>query len=111
MTLCQNGHDIDMVGPGNTYKCRQCQRDSHKRWRDRNLDRIKIYTARTRYRIELGDLPTSCAVCGTDQNLVIDHSHTTKAYRGRLCQACNKGIGFLQDSPDLCRKAATYLGG
>jgi len=39
----------------------------------------------------------------------VDHCHNTGKIRGLLCTQCNRGIGFLQDNPILCRIAAEYL--
>ena len=59
-----------------------------------------------------------CAICGsTDPSgksgrfayFSIDHCHTTGAVRGLLCNHCNRGIGFLQDSPAIVAKALAYL--
>lgn len=39
-----------------------------------------------------------------------DHEHTEPPKpRGILCSPCNQGIGSLQDSPELLRKAALYI--
>ena len=54
-----------------------------------------------------------CAICGnpcnTGNRLSVDHSHKTGIVRGLLCNACNRGLGMLQDSAELLRKAADYL--
>lgn len=51
-----------------------------------------------------------CAICSEESVLVVDHSHVEDgSVRGLLCSSCNKGIGFLQDSPELLRFAARYL--
>jgi hypothetical protein len=59
-----------------------------------------------------------CAICKKPETLIrlekltalrVDHSHLTGANRGLLCDSCNKGIGFLKDSPELCIAAAQYL--
>jgi len=41
--------------------------------------------------------------------LAIDHDHTTGVVRGTLCHRCNKGIGLLQDSPELLQAGIEYL--
>lgn len=50
-----------------------------------------------------------CAICGETKPLTQDHSHDTGLTRDLLCQSCNKGLGFLQDSPERLRSAAEYL--
>lgn len=57
--------------------------------------------------------PDSCEVCGQPPNgmgaLHLDHCHTTKAFRGWLCQSCNIILGNASDDPVLLRKLADYL--
>lgn len=59
-----------------------------------------------------------CAICGTGdpsgnsgrfKYFSVDHCHTTGVVRGLLCNHCNRGIGMLQDSPDILLKAHDYL--
>ena len=60
-----------------------------------------------------------CAVCqktettkhqnGKTTSLCVDHCHSTGRVRGLLCRNCNGGIGKLQESAELLRKAAEYL--
>lgn len=62
----------------------------------------------------------SCAICGkrngldlhrpgAAKELSVDHCHRTGQVRGLLCSDCNRGIGQLQDSPEIVRRAAEYL--
>lgn len=50
-----------------------------------------------------------CRICGATKWLVVDHCHVEQVLRGRLCGACNSGLGFFRDSPILLRRAADYL--
>jgi hypothetical protein len=55
-----------------------------------------------------------CKICETDKpggqgGWHVDHDHDTGQIRGLLCQACNRGIGFLKDNPVLCYAAGDYL--
>ena len=59
-----------------------------------------------------------CAICGKEEatkvngkrvRLSVDHDHKTGKIRGLLCGNCNRGIGNLQDSPGLLKKAIDYL--
>lgn len=55
-----------------------------------------------------------CAICGrppTTKRLGVDHDHVTGEPRKLLCDACNRGIGFLRDDPALLWRAAEYLDG
>lgn len=50
-----------------------------------------------------------CELCGTQENLHIDHNHNTNEIRGVLCTNCNRGLGHFKDSPELLEKAKEYL--
>jgi hypothetical protein len=57
-----------------------------------------------------------CAICLTSDpapwdQLSVDHDHETGRVRGLLCMRCNSCLGYVQDSPDLLRKAVRYLEG
>ena len=48
-------------------------------------------------------------LCGTEEDLVIDHDHRTNKVRHNLCRTCNLGIGKLGDNLDLLKNAVKYL--
>jgi hypothetical protein len=56
-----------------------------------------------------------CAICrglppeNRKTRLAVDHCHDTKKIRGLLCDACNRGIGYFKDSPELLRTAIAYV--
>lgn len=55
-----------------------------------------------------------CAICTKHQSefkkaLHVDHDHKTSKVRGLLCTRCNPGIGYLQNSPTICKAAYEYL--
>ena len=59
-----------------------------------------------------------CAICKKPETairdgellaLAVDHNHKTNQIRALLCGNCNKGIGNLQESPELLITAAQYL--
>lgn len=39
----------------------------------------------------------------------IDHCHRLEHVRGVLCGACNMGLGFFRDRPELLEKGVKYL--
>jgi hypothetical protein len=55
----------------------------------------------------------NCAICfnklkpGIYSHL--DHCHKTGKIRGILCNTCNRGLGYLQDSQDNLKSALKYL--
>jgi hypothetical protein len=51
----------------------------------------------------------TCAICGRDGELHLDHDHTSNKVRGLLCQRCNLGIGQFADNPATLLSAARYM--
>ena len=79
--------------------------------RDRKLQQ-KFGITMEQYEMMLKTQGGMCAICvGRDRNkdLAVDHCHNTNTVRGLLCGRCNPAIGYLQDDPNLARKAASYL--
>ena len=54
-----------------------------------------------------------CLLCKTDtprsRGWHLDHNHETGRIRGVLCGNCNRGLGLLQDNPEILLKAREYL--
>ncbi len=50
----------------------------------------------------------ACHICGTEDNLGIDHDHITGKVRRLLCNGCNAGIGHFRENPAFLRAAAIY---
>jgi hypothetical protein len=50
-----------------------------------------------------------CVICGSEENLVVDHCHKTNTVRGMLCNHCNRGLGHFRDDPELLEFARIYL--
>lgn len=53
-----------------------------------------------------------CVICKRsfeEQQVNVDHCHTTGIIRGLLCSQCNRGLGFFQDSSEILKLAAAYL--
>lgn len=52
-----------------------------------------------------------CAICGaeTDNNLFVDHNHSSGKVRGLLCRACNTGLGNFSDNEYFLFSAIKYL--
>lgn len=59
-----------------------------------------------------------CRICGSEEDLHLDHDHSCCPKKGEscgncirqfLCKFCNLGVGYFRDNPDLLIKAADYL--
>ena len=50
-----------------------------------------------------------CVICGSEEELVVDHCHKTNVVRGMLCNHCNRGLGHFKDDPELLEFARMYL--
>ncbi len=61
--------------------------------------------------IERFKTTSACDICKRDDagTLHVEHCHTTRTFRGLVCEACNHGIGKFYDDPDRLRAAADYL--
>lgn len=98
--------------------CKKCHAIKSKEWDKRNWNRRLQIMKEGRWRSQGIDVNEAnkvinsnkeCKICGSNENLVLDHCHKTKRIRGVLCDGCNVGIGRLKDNPILCAKAAEYL--
>lgn len=100
----------------------RAQRNEYNRARSRQ-DRVRRRVAERRlldvYGLSLAEYDAllmkqggGCALCGRAKDrrrLPVDHDHRTKRVRGILCEACNRGLGLLGDSPARLRRAVAYL--
>lgn len=90
-----------------------------------NKDQARAWNYGSKFGISLEDYDRlfekqggKCAICGAVKpdakhkgvaHFCVDHDHVTGKVRGLLCSSCNTGIGKLQDSPEMLRKAIAYL--
>lgn len=107
---------------GRKRKQRELCRDCYK---TANADRMRLRyqsigsPARKRVRMQrygLTDVQhdalmavTTCAICGSQEDMHIDHDHETGVVRGRICGLCNRGLGLFKDDPERLRAAAAYI--
>lgn len=93
----------------------------HKKYHKNNMSSFRNSMLKKSYGITLEDYNKMfllqkgcCKICNRHQSefkraLAVDHNHETKKIRGLLCPSCNTGIGHLQDSIDILKKAIEYL--
>jgi len=92
--------DRHHCAPKSGYKriCRVCKA----------AQRAVLYKLKRQYTVPA--LGAACDICGLQRGrLCLDHDHDTHEKRGFLCAGCNKGIGMLQDDPEILEKALEYL--
>lgn len=53
--------------------------------------------------------PETMGIKGKLKQMSVDHDHRTGKVRALLCSNCNRGVGCMQDSSELLRRAAAYL--
>jgi hypothetical protein len=122
---------------GKKNMCKLCNKSKVKAWYDKDPERGRSFSKRAnskyrskedykekhydyslqkKYNITLKEYKHmfekqdgKCKICGCMDKLVVDHNHDTGTVRGLLCNGCNSGIGFLQDSPTVIMKAYAYL--
>ena len=79
---------------------------------ERPLMRHIVYAGgylRKARQVIVGPRPTKCQVCKLVGRICADHCHKKNLFRGWLCSGCNSVLGYVNDSPKLLRKLATYL--
>ena len=113
-------------GGRNGYRaeCKTCRAAKVREWHQAHPDKVKNNNLKSNYGITIDDykllLETHnnlCAICKlaptatykSSASLNVDHDHTTGRIRGLLCNKCNSGIGFFQESPELLGRAVIYL--
>lgn len=118
---------------GRSSWCRECDnywhRERRKRRSPEELERDRLKNRQYSREYIYGITPSDyvkmweaqngiCAICklaetriikGTLSSLSIDHNHTTGQIRGLLCDSCNKIIGLLKESPELCLAMSNYI--
>jgi hypothetical protein len=131
---CKRGHKFKgknlHVNSKGYWVCRACKR--YRADRTRATPQGKAMRRRHRIKLLYGLTPEKliellvkqnncCLLCdrpfterkpgreGNGSAWVVDHCHKTKKFRGLIHQKCNFALGYLEDSPDLCIKAAYYL--
>ena len=85
---------------GKANKCKECGRA------ERTLSRYEV--TQEQYN-EAMSTSVCCEMYGKEEDLVYDHKHATREFRGVLCRTCNQEIGILQDNPKITNKATQYL--
>jgi hypothetical protein len=119
-------HKAKQARDGRRSRCKDCCIASRREYVAANLEHVRSY-ARQYQRARKGVQITpeqaelmaaeqghACAMCKRPEaelgrRLHLDHDHETGQIRELLCGSCNRGLGYLQDNPDLLRGGADYI--
>jgi hypothetical protein len=85
--------------------CKECHKVAQRK---RHLSNRYDLTV-DEYDKMIDDQNGKCLICGNAYKLYVDHDHSTGKVRGLLCDGCNRGIGFLQESKTNLLNSIKYL--
>lgn len=111
---CEKDLPVDEFYKNAGY-CKPCSHSAVQDWKAQNPKRATYLHKRSNYKRygttpeEVAERSSVCEICGTDQDLCVDHEHTSGEFRGVLCRRHNSAIGFLNDDPNLIQAALSYL--
>lgn len=104
------------------YTCRDCFNSNTRQWfKDNPTAKAKI-NVRNNYGLDWEEyqelMSRGCEVCGTLENLCIDHDHSCcpkparscgNCIRGVLCRGHNLAEGYCHSDPDEALRLAEYI--
>lgn len=121
--FCVNKTEED----GRSWRCRQCNSENYKQWKDRKpLEARRLMARRNQIKYNHGlqwdDVVAMleaqhnlCAICkkefssGMAKTFRIDHCHSTGRVRALLCHSCNIVLGHVGDSIKILSDSIEYL--
>lgn len=87
--------------------------EARRLWYKKNKKRQRDYQTCWLYNLTLPQLDVmraqGCGICGSHEQLRVDHNHKTGKVRGMLCSKHNVGLGQFDDDPALLRAAIAWL--
>jgi len=102
-------------GPNGTEH-RQSLYEKQKKWRQDNAEWCRFKSTLVhhgltldQYHAKLESQDFGCAICGSDNQLVVDHHHESGKRRGLLCWSCNTGLGMFREQLALLYMAEQYM--
>jgi hypothetical protein len=99
------------------YKSKIKNKDTYQQYKIKSAESSRRSYLRRQWGLTLEDfneLKISqnglCAICKINSDILhIDHNHETGKIRALLCNQCNRGIGYLKESPEILNSAIQYL--
>lgn len=109
---------------GYEHRCKECKVAINRISYLRNKESIKLRAIKRKYNLDseeyLDMMASGCEVCGSFDNLCIDHDHNCcdtygsqatcgKCVRGVLCRRCNIAEGLYKDDGVFVKNLVKYM--
>ena len=112
---------------GRNPRCKSCQYSYNKNRYEQDPELFKLKRILSRYQLTKEQyyeaIKNGCEVCGSMQDLHVDHDHSCcpypedkkdiktcgKCIRGILCRACNTAEGMLNSNIELAKSLVRYM--
>ena len=97
---------------GKRNMCLECKKKIDRSPEREEQTKQRLYGVSQAEYIECMSTSHCCEICGSEQELVYDHDHSStglESFRGVLCRACNGAIGILGDKLSDLNRAVSYL--
>lgn len=118
--LCQKCYQREWLkkDTDSSKRAREYNKQNSKRWYHANKELASIRNAAYRYGISEDEVKAlrakPCQICGSGENLHIDHDHMSGVVRGVLCRTCNLLLGHIEmhkviKVDELLFRISTYL--
>lgn len=93
--------------------CKECRKAVTRRYYSLNKEKFKDYHNKQKYSITSEEykslIANGCEVCGSFENLVVDHDHKSGKVRGCLCNSCNCAEGYLKGDINIMLNLIEYV--
>lgn len=108
------GSTFNPVGPSHMYCSDECRKEVNSNKHYQRTYGVGVAWVKER----LDEQGWKCAICKTSgfkmredhvSGMNLDHCHKTGKARALLCHNCNRGLGLMQDDPEILREAANYV--
>lgn len=108
------GDTFTPVGPSHMYCSDKCRKEVYSDKHYRRTYGVGVDWVKEQ--LEAQDW--KCSICKTFgfkmredhvSGMNLDHCHKTGKARALLCHNCNRGLGLMQDDPEILREAANYV--
>lgn len=116
--ICPQGHDKRIVGFDKAGMCKLCHKQRQKKHRATAAKKLsdRDYWLQRKYGITLADYDEkvrqqqgACSIClRTDQQLWVDHNHSTDEVRELLCRECNFAFGLVREDVETMKRMIEY---